>query len=160
MTKPSFGSQYASHLCRNTPPICIALVFGKHRWLRSPACYTSGKIKEHKHSMFVSPGIVLWGGVLQCEGVGIKKFSSCKPHENQPCCWDVPGTLLGYPGPPGFVCKSVCVCVREEFVLISWPLAQLKIEAELTPWISLIYSLPAVGAGRGKKSGRVEGRGL
>ena len=33
-----FVSQYASHLHRNTPPICIAVLLGKSWWWWSPGC--------------------------------------------------------------------------------------------------------------------------
>ena len=43
-----FVSQYASHLYRGTPPICIAMLLGNFWWLWSPGCSPVYRASGHE----------------------------------------------------------------------------------------------------------------
>ena len=52
-----FVSQYASHLYRSTPPICIAILLGKSWWLWSPGCSpttASGNRSHERRQMAIT----------------------------------------------------------------------------------------------------------
>ena len=69
-----------------------------HAKLTGEITLKSGKKKEHKPKLS-SPDIFRWGGGLQREGVGAKKFGKpLEAREIKLFLAGYPGTLLGYPG--------------------------------------------------------------
>ena len=54
-----FVPQYASHLYRNTPPICIAILLGKSWWLWPPGCSPEREVYRDTFSKVSGSGVDL-----------------------------------------------------------------------------------------------------
>ena len=62
-----FVSQYASHLYRNMPPICIAILLGKSWWLWSPGC---SPIRNQEKGVLAKGGFCR----IQCHAQETKQY--------------------------------------------------------------------------------------